>query len=176
MADREYSVVEAIGRINRFADSHLTAFPTDSQAAKDFARLGVIDSTLKPTDSKPGLPPSPGTLARQKLIDDLWVDLLAIAETARTIARKEPGFAADFRVCDDSQRQIIATATAFHEKLQDADIAAKFFAYLMPADLVTELHNTLKKIDGKKDQQIDDQLEDITETAETRPSSKRLAS
>lgn len=168
MKDKDYSVIEALGRINRFAINHLAAFPAGSQALTDFARASEIVTELIPSDSQPGLPASPATAARNHLFDEVWEDLLAIADTARSIARKEPGFAADFRVGDDSQRQIIATATAFHEKLQKADIAAKFFAYLMPADFVTELDTTLKKIDGKKDQQIDDQLEDITETAETR--------
>lgn len=168
MTDKDYSVIQALGRINRFAIPHLAAFPVGSQAITDFARAGEIAAKFKPTDSQPGLPASPATLARQHLFDELWDDLLAIAETARTIALKEPGFSADFRVGDDSHREIIATATAFIDKLKDAAVVAKFIAYAMPADFVADLITDLAAIDGKKDEQTDDRMEDVGETAENR--------
>ena len=35
MKDKDYSVIESLGRINRFAINHLAAFPTGSQALTD---------------------------------------------------------------------------------------------------------------------------------------------
>lgn len=168
MNDKDNSVIETLGRINRFAVPHLAAFPAGSQATIDFARARSIAAELIPSDSKPGIPASPATGARNHLFDEVWEDLLAIADTARTIARKEPGFAADFRLGDDTHREIIATASTFLEKLQVPATAAKFIAYAMPADFVADLQADLAAIDGKKSEQIDDRIEDISDNASNR--------
>ncbi len=168
MNDKDNAVIEALGRVNRFAAANLAAFPAGSMAITDFARAGAIATELIPSDSTPGIPASPATGARNYLFDEVWEDLLAIAETARTIARKEPGFAADFRLGDDTHREIIATATAFLEKLQVPATAAKFIAYAMPADFVADLDTDLAAIDGKKAEQTDDRIEDIGDNAHNR--------
>lgn len=168
MKDKDYSVIEALGRINRFAINHLAAFPAGSQALTDFARASEIVTELIPSDSQPGLPASPATAARNHLFDEVWEDLLAIADTARSIARKEPGFAADFRVGEDTHREIIATAKTFLAKLKDPATAAKFIAYAMPADFVTDLENDLAAIDEKKSEQTDDRSGDISDNAHNR--------
>jgi hypothetical protein len=168
MNDKDNSVIEALGRVNRFAATHLAAFPAGSQALADFARAGAISNELIPSDSKPGLPASSATGARNHLFDEVWEDLLAIADTARTIARKEPGFAADFRLGDDTHREIIATASAFLLKLQVPTTAAKFVAYAMPADFVADLQADLAAIDDKKSEQTDDRIGDISDNARNR--------
>lgn len=168
MNDKDNAVIETLGRITRFAVSHLAAFPAGSIATTDFARSAAIAAELIPSDSKPGTPASPATGARNHLFDEVWEDLLAIAETARSIARKEPGFAADFRLGDDTHREIIATATEFLEKLQVPATATKFIAYSMPADFVTDLQTDLAAIDDKKSEQTDDRIEDIGDNAHNR--------
>jgi hypothetical protein len=60
------------------------AFPAGSQALTDFARASEIVTELIPSDSQPGLPASPATAARNHLFDEVWEDLLAIADTARS--------------------------------------------------------------------------------------------
>lgn len=168
MNDKDNAVIEALGRVNRFAALHLAAFPADSNATTDFTRSAAIASELIPSDSTPGTPASPATGARNHLFDEVWEDLLAIAETARSIARKEPGFAADFRLGDDTHREIIASATAFIGNLQVTATADKFIAYSMPADFVTDLEADLAAIDGKKSEQTDDRIEDIGDNARNR--------
>jgi hypothetical protein len=168
MNDKDNYVIEALGRVNRFAKAHLAAFPAGSQALADFARAGAISAELVPTDSKPGIPASPATAARNHLFDEVWEDLLGIADTARTIARNEPGFAADFRLGDDTHREIISTATAFLAKLQDPATVAKFITYSMPRDFVSDLQIDLAAIDDKKSEQIDDRIEDISDNAHNR--------
>ncbi len=168
MNDQDNYVIEALGRVNRFAKSHLAAFPAGSQALADFARAGAISAELVPTDFKPGIPASPATGARNHLFDEVWEDLLGIADTARTIARKEPGFAADFRLGDDTHREIIATATAFLKKLEDPDTVAKFLTYSMPSNFVSDLQKDLAAIDGKKSEQTDHRIEDISDNAHNR--------
>ena len=168
MNDKDNAVIEALGRVNRFSTAHLAAFPVGSNATTDFARSAAIATELIPSDSTPGTPASPATGARNHLFDEVWEDLLAIAETARSIARKEPGFAADFRLGDDTHREIIATASSFLEKLQVPATAAKFIAYSMPADFVTDLETDLAAIAGKKSEQTDDRHEDIGDNARNR--------
>ncbi len=168
MNDKDNAVIEALGRVNRFAAANLPAFPAGSMALTDFARAGAIAAELIPSDSTPGIPSSAATGAKNHLFEEVWEDLLAIADTARSIARKEPGFAANFRLGEDTHREIIATATAFLEKLQDLAIAAKFIAYSLPADFVADLQADLAAIDGKKSEQTDDRIEDIGDNARNR--------
>ena len=94
--------------------------------------------------------------------------LQTIPVAARTIARKEPGVAADFRLGDDTHREIIATAYPFLQKLQVPATAAKFLAYAMPADFVADLQADLAAIDDKKSEQTDDRIGDISDNARNR--------
>jgi hypothetical protein len=92
----------------------------------------------------------------------------AASTSPATIARKEPGFAADFRLGDDTHREIIASASAFPGHLEVTATAAKFIDYSMPADCVTDLQTDLAAIDGKKSEQTDDRIEDIGDNARNR--------
>lgn len=98
MTDKDNAVIEALGRVNRFAAPNLAAFPVGSIAIIDFARVTAIAAELIPSDSTPGIPASSATDARNHLFDEVWEDLLAIAETARTISRTEPE---EIRLDDD---------------------------------------------------------------------------
>ena len=168
MNDKDNSVIEALGRINRFAAAHLAAFPVGSVAIADFARALAITTELIPSNSTPGIPASAATGARNHLFEEVWEDLLAIADTARSIARQEPGFSTDFRLGEDTHREIIATASAFLEKLLDPAVAGKFIAYSLPADFVADLQADLAAIAGKKSEQTDDRIEDIGDNAHNR--------
>ena len=128
----------------------------------------ILQTCRSCTESAPGIPASPATGARNHLFAEVWDDLKAVSGTARTVSRTEPGFAADFRLDGDTHREILATATAFLEKLQDPATAAKFVAFDMPVDFVTDLTNDLAAIDGKGDEQTDDKMEDIGDTVRTR--------
>jgi hypothetical protein len=143
-------------------------FPAGSNAVAGFARASQIAAEIDPDDSAPGIPASAATGARNHLFAEVWEDLKAISGTARTIARAEPGFSADFRLGDDTHREILATATAFLEKLQAPATVAKFIAYDMPADFVADLTTDLAAIDDKGAEQTDDKIEDIGDTVRTR--------
>jgi hypothetical protein len=69
MTDKDNAVIEALGRVNRFAAANLAAFPAGSIALTDFARASAIASELIPSDSTPGTPASPATGARNHLFD-----------------------------------------------------------------------------------------------------------
>ncbi len=168
MNDKDNAVYQALGRVNRFGVQHAAAFPAGSNAVAGFARGIQIAGEIDPDDSVPGIPASPATGARNHLFAEVWEDLKAISGTARTISRAEPGFSADFRLGDDTHREILATATAFLGHLQNPAAVAKFIAYDMPADFVADLQADLAAIDGKGAEQTDDKIEDIGDTVRNR--------
>jgi hypothetical protein len=94
------------------------------------------------------------------------------APPARRIGKKEPGFEVDYRLGEDTQREVIATAEAFL-LLLDTPTAAKFIAYSMPATFVADLQADVSTITGKKGEQIDDRTGDAGETALTRTQVKQ---
>jgi hypothetical protein len=168
MNDTDHNVYQAIVRSTRFGVIHAAAFPGTSHASADFALLPPIISGIGHVDFQPGIPASSATAAKAALFDELWEDLKAISNTARTIARTEPGFSTGFRLGDDNQREILATATSFLGQLQDPAIVAKFVAFDIPADFVTDLQADLTAITGKAADQTDDAMEATGETARVR--------
>lgn len=167
MNDKDNAVYQALGRVERFGTTHAATFPAGSIAAGEFARVSQLIAEIGPEDSNPGVPASPATGARNHLFAEVWEDLKAIAATARTIARKEPGFAAAFTLWEETHRNILATAEDFLKNLQDPATVAKFVDYLLPADFVTDLQADLAAINHKGDEQTDDKLEDVGDTART---------
>lgn len=168
MNDKDHAVSQALGRVNRFAAAHAAAFPAGSHARNGFARAEELAAALVAGDDAPGVPASPATAARNHLFAELWEDLKAIAGTARTIDRQEPGFATAFRLGGDTQRETFAAATAFLEKLQAPEVVAKFTAYDLPADFVADLAADLAAIEAAGGRQADDRIAGIGDTARTR--------
>jgi len=168
MNQQDIEVFKTLGRISRFGTTHGTAFPAGCIALTEFARCAVIVEEIGPDDSRPGTPASPSTLAMDHLFDKVWEDLKAISGTARTISTKESGFSTHFRLGDDTHKDILATAGDFLEHLEDAATVAKFVAYLLPADFVATLKADLAEISDESDEQTDDKLHDVGDTALTR--------
>lgn len=168
MNQQDIEVYKTLGRINRFGSSHAAALPAGSIAAAEFARCGVLVKEIGPDDTAPGNPASPATPAIEELFEKVWDDLKVISATARTINLKEPGFSTRFRLGDDTYVSILATTDDFLGHLADPATVAKFVAYLLPANFVTTLQADLRKISGKGDEQTDDQLADVGDTAQTR--------
>ena len=165
MNDKDNAVYQALKRVKRFGATHAASVPAGSIAAGDFTRITELIEKIGPEDSQPGVPASPATGAKSHFVAEVWEDLKAIAATARTIAKKEPGFSADFTLGEETHREILATATDFLENLEDPAVVAKFVAYLLPADFVTDLQNDLALIDDKGAEQTDDRIEDVGDTA-----------
>ena len=168
MNDKDNAVYQALGRVNRFGVAHAAAFPVGSNAIAGLARSAQITADILPDDSIPGIPASAATGARNHLFAEVWEDLKAISGTARSIARAEPGFATNFRLGDDTHREILASSTAFLGHLQNPATVAKFIAYDMPAGFVADLTTDLAAIEGKGAEQTDDKIEDIGDTVRTR--------
>lgn len=168
MNSHDYEVIQALKRVEVFAESHAGGFPPESQAVGAFARVTSLLGEAGDADLLPGVPASQATEAKTVLFEELWEDLKAIAATARTINRKEPGFAAGFHLGDDSQRSILAMTETFLESLEKPGVAEKFIAFDLPAGFVKNLRDDRAKITGKTQEQADDLLEATGDTARTR--------
>ena len=168
MNESEYAVCQALERSSSFATTHAQSFPAGSRAAGDFARIAPLLAAIGHADFQPGLPASPATAAKEQLFSELWEDLKAIARTARVIDRQEPGFATAYRLTDNSQREILHTATAILAKLKEPGTAAKFVAYAMPESFVADLESDLAAAGALGGEQNDDHLGGTGDTARVR--------
>jgi hypothetical protein len=167
MNDKDNAVYQGLERVNRFGANHAAAFIEGSIAAAEFARSIVLAREIGPTNADPGNPASPATSAKNHLFAEVWDDLKVISATARTIGKKEPGFTVKFTLGGDTHREILATATTFLAHLADPNTVAKFVAYALPANFVTDLQNDLVAIGDKGAEQTDDKIEDVGGTART---------
>ena len=168
MNNKENAVYRALEGAATFGATHAAAFPVGSLAAKDFARLKPLLQEIGKPQLTPGVPASPATGGKAALIDEVREDLVAIADTAETIARKEPGFDASFQLGTNTQRNTLADAKTFLKNLEDNAVVAKFIAYAMASNFVQDLIDDLAAIDGKKDEQLEDKQDSSGETARTR--------
>ena len=168
MNNKDHAVYRALEGAATFGDSHAATFPAGSQGATDFSRLKPLLQEIGKPQLTPGVPASPATGGKAALIDEVREDLIAIAGTAETIARKEPGFDASFQLGANTQRDTLADAKTFLKNLEDNAVVAKFIAYAMALDFVQDLIDDLAAIDGKKDEQLEDKQDSTGETARTR--------
>ena len=166
--DHEYAIYQALQSTSEFGSKYAAQFPDTSKAKPAFARLPALIKEIGPVTTKPGGTPSPATAKKQSQIDEVRADLLAIAETARTINDDEPGFSTSFKVGDDTQRATIETANAFLKELAKPGVAAKFIAYDLPADFVADLQADLAAIGVTGEEQIEDKREDAGDTEKIR--------
>ena len=168
MNDQNHAVYRTLKRVSQFGSQHAASFPATSQAVIGFARVDSLLAEIVPTDQLPGVPASPATEAKAARFDELWADLKDISRTARSIAMTDPGFATDFRLGDESQREIVAAATRILAHLQNPSTVARFIAYDLPADFVTELAADLQAVSAFGSEQTDDYLTAVGDTARTR--------
>jgi hypothetical protein len=168
MTDHEYAIYDALKSTQEFGSKYAAQFPDTSKAKTAFARLPVLLAEIGSDDTKPGAAASPATAKKQSQIDEVRIDLLAIAKTARSIAEDEPGFSTAYKMGDDTQRATIQTAKDFLKELAKPGIAAKFIAYDLPADFVADLQADLAAIGETGEEQIEDKREAVGSTAEVR--------
>lgn len=165
MTDPENNVYQALKRVETFAIPHAAAFPAGSEGAKDITRITPLLQEIGAPKQTPGRPASPATLAKAHLFEEVLSDLQAIARTAATIGKKEPGFATPYRLGDDTHRQIRADATRILKELENPATVSKFVSYAMDPDFVTDLQADLALIGDKDDEQGQDQIDSVGETA-----------
>ncbi len=168
MTDSESNVYDALSRVETFLKPHTTAFAVGSEAVKDIARVTPLLTEIGPPKQTSGLRASPATAAKANLFEEVRADLEAIAATARTIAKKEPGFAAPYRLGDDTQSQILADAKRVLKELENPSTVVKFIAYSIDPGFVDDLIADLALIDDKGGEQEEDQIDSVGETTRIR--------
>jgi len=168
MTDHEYAIYDALKSTHEFGSQYAAQFPDTSKAKTAFARLPSLIDEIGLDDTKPGAAASPATAKKQSQIDEVRLDLQAIAKTARTIAKDEPGFSTAYKMGDDTQRATIKTANDFLKELAKPGVAAKFIAYDLPAGFVADLQADLTAISGTGEDQDEDRREDAGDTEKIR--------
>ena len=174
MNDRQYAQDESFVRILAFANDHSADFAATSPGGSAIAELTRVTATLRPmTVGQPGISASPGTAAKEELVEALREDLKDIARTARAIeagTSSQPGFATDYSLPgDSSQRSLIAHARSVLALVRgNAALIARFTAYELPADFVTDLEADLTAFDAATDTQADDRITSVEDTATAR--------
>lgn len=154
MNDRDQRRYDRLTRVQTFGRENATDFASGSKAKTHFVN---VDQHLKDLDAaKAGQ--APARVSKETLLDALMLDFKNIARTARSIALKENGFAAPYRIPDNPSESAITThADALLKILEDniepvadggdtpeqkaakAALRAKFIAYEIPADFVEDL-------------------------------------
>lgn len=150
MNDRDTRRYEMFSRVRAFGLEHAADFAPGSKAAGHFAALNQILQSLD--QARAAQRGDGSTASKAALLDALRLDLANINRTARAIAQTEPGFAAPFsRPEQRVQSEILASADVILTRLQvqpgdsaevtaaKAALVAKFVAYELPADFVTQL-------------------------------------
>jgi hypothetical protein len=148
MNDRDQRRYDRTTRVQTFGVENAADFAVGSKAKTHFANLDSLIDKLD--DAKAGQ--TPNRVSKETLLDALSIDLQNIARTARSIELTENGFAAPYRIPDNTSEAAVTTHTdALLLRLEDqsADSAAvktakaalrtRFVAYELPADFVTHL-------------------------------------
>ncbi len=165
---KDYAVYQALEGVSTFAITYAASFSTGSERAKDCARVDPLLVKIGKPNLSPGVPASPATGGKAALVAEVREDLVVIAGTADTIALKEPGFAASFRLGANTQRDTLADAATFLGNLKDPAVVAKFVAYVLDPGFVQDLMDDLAAIGGKGEEQDEHQQDATGDTARIR--------
>lgn len=157
MNDREAARYDRFKRMIGFRDNRPGQFPVASKAVEEFALVegGIADMDAAEAKQSGGRQKiKGGTTDKEVLLDALRLDMRNLARTARSIAEKEntPGFAEGYRMPNSPGEEALLTAGRLFKK-NATPVAAKFVAYLLPADFVTHLGDDLTAIEAANKQQ-----------------------
>jgi hypothetical protein len=148
MNDRDQRRYDRALRVQTFGRENAADFTAGSKAPGHFTAIDALIAQLDRAKAAQ----RPDRVSKASLLDGLRLDLKNIARTARAIETTEPGFAAVYRLPDDPTEAGLTTlADAVLGRLEDqtADSAAvktakgalraRFVAYELPGDFVTDL-------------------------------------
>jgi len=148
MNDRDVRRHDRATRVQTFGRENTTDFAAGSKAKTHFANLDGFMGDLD--DAKAGQ--NPNRVSKETLLDALSLDLQNIARTARGLENRENGFAAPYRIPENTSESAVTThADAVLKRLEDqatdsaavktakAALRARFLEYEMPADFVADL-------------------------------------
>lgn len=148
MNDRDQRRLERAQRVQAFGTENASAFAPGGKAQTHFTNIGSLILRLE----KARAGQAPHRVSKSTLLDALMLDLQNIARTAKQIAQAEHGFAAPYRIPDNtSEASILAHTDGVLGELEDqpddgAELRAakaarreRFVAYELPADFVAQL-------------------------------------
>lgn len=174
MKGRELRYYEAGNRIKTFGTENAADYGPQSKALKHYANVSALLEEIRETAANQ----ETALVSRAAQVDALGSDLLNIARTARNIEKKLPGFAAAYRMPENtSDRAILTHADSvlqiLEEKQKDTDevksakaaIRARFVEYEMSPDFVAHLRADRESIEETDDSNRIEALDGVKSTA-----------
>jgi hypothetical protein len=173
MNDRDIRREDRATRVQTFGISNTADFAAGGKAKTHFTTIDNLLIDLGRVKAGQTL----NRVSKETLFDALGLDLQNIARTARQIEKKENGFAAPYRIPDNTSASAVLIHTdAVLLKLEDqaddsaavktakAALRARFVEYELPADFVAHLRADRKAIaDAEKSNQTEE-LEGVEST------------
>lgn len=148
MNDRDERRGDRGSRVQTFGRENAADFADGSKARSLFTILDLLLAQYQEAKTEQ----TPTYVSKETLFDALSLDLKNIARTARDIEKSENGFAAAYRIPENvAESAVLTHADAVLKRLEDqagdaaavtaakAALRARFIAYELPADFVTQL-------------------------------------
>ena len=155
MKNTQINLDAMIIRVNNFGVAHAADFPATSKGGSLFASVaaGVPKvGTAAAAQVSGGEAAKSGTDTKAVTFQWLHDDLMAIHETAATLAQTTPGLDDKFRMPHNlTYGNVLPTARAF--AADAAPLAADFIACEMPADFLAQLNTAITAFAGATDTQ-----------------------
>ena len=167
--------------VQTFGTENAADLPAGSRPTELFAELGTLLPDL--IEARVGQLRDP--VAKQAIIDELIADFAAIARTARAIAHDHPDFSAApyarpekitevptathadalLALLEDNPKPVADGGDTPAQKAAKAALRAKFIAYLIPADFVTDLRADRDALTARNTVKAADKLEGVENTS-----------
>ena len=174
MNDRDIRQEDRATRVQTFGIENTADFIAGGKANTHF---GNIDRLLVDLGrAKAGQ--TPNRVSKSTLFDSLGIDLVNLSRTAGRIEQQESGFAAPYRLPDNTSNHAVLTHTdAVLLRLEDqaddtaavktakAALRARFIAYELPADFVVHLRADRDAITEADKRNQSENLDGVESTA-----------
>ncbi len=150
MTEREIRQLNRMVNSNAFLTKYQAQWPANSRPANALVRLPQIITRLNEIGAVQAggiRDQKGGTATKAAILYEVWTDINALSRTAELVGKdtNDPNFAAQFgHPASKAADRVIAIATDFSGKIQDATVWAKFTAEGMRANLRTELSSDLQ--------------------------------
>jgi hypothetical protein len=155
MKNTEINLNAMLTRVNNFGTAHAADFPATSKGGGLFASVAVgvpKVGTAAAAQVSGGEAAKSGTDTKAVTFQWLHDDLMAIHETAATLAQTTPGLDDKFRLPHNlTYGNILPLARAF--AADAAPLQADFVACEMPADFLAQLNTAITAFAGATDTQ-----------------------
>ncbi|MFT3870934.1 MAG: hypothetical protein QM715_20970 [Nibricoccus sp.] len=163
MNDKHVRSYNMFGQVATYGQDNAADFAPGSLATANFAAVGGVISEINQIigEQKGG-----STSLKAVKLASLRAEMKNLARTAREIDKKEPGMADKFRMpANSAQTAVLAAALKMIGELKVEGRLAKFVAYEMSADIITELESLVQQIGDANSETASDNAEGVENTA-----------